>query len=448
MAEPEVKSKHIDLMRGHPSTELLATSEMLAAANAVLGDQNLPRDSYDEDRHPLHYGPDLGNISFRRDIGSWSARRYGLPQAIPPEKIVLTSGASNGLAKALELFTNPIGGYTRRAFIVTPVYYLACPIFQDFGFSNLMTSIPMESNNTSINFTFLLDHLNLDRSFPPQPFTAIPEGLSPIKSTLSKPLYRYVLYCVPTYSNPTGTTLSLAARNRLVQIAREYDILLLSDDVYDFLGYDGQTPIKRLVDIDREIGVGEGEKGHTISNCSFSKLIGPGIRCGWMESASPMLATVVGKSGASHSGGAPCQFTSTLVHKLLVPNTRSDKLVIDEVIERICEVYKHRVGILKDAVEKYWPEGTQVDGGEGGYFVWVCLPEVYDVRNIARIALDKGVKIGGGDGFEVPVNEVTGKDNFMDWGKRHIRLSISYLDAEVIERGMQILGEAIKMSKA
>ncbi|KAK6536583.1 hypothetical protein TWF281_000810 [Arthrobotrys megalospora] len=378
MASREVKTSLIDFMRGHPSTELLATSEMLAAANAVLGSPDLPQDSYDEDRHPLHYGPDLGNISFRRELGIWSAIRYGLKSPTPPEMINLTSGASNGLSKALELFTNPIGGYTRRAFILTPVYFLACPIFQDAGFSNLLTAIPLTSCGTSLDFPTLISHLNSSSSSSPQP--SLESAISPVKSSIPKPLYRHVLYCVPTFSNPTGTTLSLSSRTQLVKLAREHDILLITDDVYDFLDYQNSpskqqhnTPaIKRLVDIDRELGVNPGEKGNTLSNCSFSKILGPGVRCGWVEGATGVLADAMGRSGANHSGGTPCQFSSTIIHRLLIEGN-GGRRVIDDVIGNICTAYRRRAELLKDAIGRYWPEGTEVQGGDGGVF---CMGQV------------------------------------------------------------------------
>ncbi|EWC46830.1 hypothetical protein DRE_03842 [Drechslerella stenobrocha 248] len=380
MAAPETKSKQIDLMRGHPSTELLATAEMLAAATSVLTDGSISQDSLSQDNHPLHYGPDLGNISMRREIGIWSAKKYGFDEPISPDRITLTSGASNGLAKALELFTNPIGGYTRRAFIVTPVYFLACPIFQDAGFSKLMTAISMTANGTSLDFPALEAALEADKHAPPQPFPTLQSGMSPIAAVHSKHLYRYVLYCVPTHSNPTGTTLSLAARTKLVELARKHDILLLSDDVYDFLNWSGDassehTPsIKRLVSIDRALGLAPTDKGHTLSNCSFSKLIGPGARCGWAESATPVLATEIGRSGANHSGGAPCHFASTLVHSMLVPRDNCVP-VIDNVIRKISAVYSARTRAMKAAIAEYFPGGTEVQGGEGGYFLWGALPD-------------------------------------------------------------------------
>ncbi|KAF3077960.1 hypothetical protein TWF706_004891 [Orbilia oligospora] len=445
-ASKEVKSSLIDFMRGHPSTSLLATSEMLAAANAVLGSSELPQDSFDKDRHPLHYGPDLGNISFRCEIGIWSAARYGLNAPTDPEMINLTSGASNGLSKALELFTNPIGGYTRRAFILTPVYFLACPVFQDSGFANLLTAISLTSCGTSLDFPTLISQL--ESSSSPQT-TSLEEATSPLKSLVSKPLYRHVLYCVPTFSNPTGTTLSLESRTQLVKLAREHDMLLITDDVYDFLDYQNspnqphKTAIKRLVDIDRELGVKADEKGHTLSNCSFSKILGPGVRCGWVEGATSVLAQAMGKSGANHSGGAPCQLSSTIIHRLLL-ETDGKKRVIDDVIGNICVAYKRRAELLKKLIKEHWPEGTEVQGGEGGYFVWVKLPEGYDARDAAKVALERGVRVGEGDGFEVPIVKGVGEANVMGWGGRYLRLSVSYLEEDTIAQGIKVLGEAMR----
>ena len=169
-----------------------------------------------------------------------------------------------------------------------------------------MTSISVAEGGTSIDFDALIRELKKDQDLPPQPLPDHKTGMSPIKSAAPKEIYRYVLYCVTTHSNPTGTTMSQEARKRLVEIAREWDILLISDDVYDFLSYDTENPAeavaaKRLVTIDREIGVGENDKGHTISNCSFSKLLGPGLRVGWVESPSRFLAKAIGESGANHS---------------------------------------------------------------------------------------------------------------------------------------------------
>jgi DNA-binding transcriptional MocR family regulator len=107
-------------------------------------------------------------------------------------------------------------------------------------------------------------------------------------------IYKHVIYAVPTFANPSGKVMSLARREALVRLAREYDALIVTDDVYDFLQWsplpDGPLPdracVPRIVDIDRYLDGGPvDEWGHAISNGSFSKLIGPGVRTGWAEAS-------------------------------------------------------------------------------------------------------------------------------------------------------------------
>ena len=160
-------SHPIDLLRGHPSTHLLATLPILQATQTVLTTPAcLPQDSYAATRHPLAYGPDYGNVDIRREIWKWTEELYRTPSITPvgsragsvksgispmidsaarewqdpevgnPEEegqIVLTCGASYGLMNIL-VQCCPVD-YTRRVFVVAPTYFLACQIFVDAGFS-------------------------------------------------------------------------------------------------------------------------------------------------------------------------------------------------------------------------------------------------------------------------------------------------------------------------
>ena len=107
-------------------------------------------------------------------------------------------------------------------------------------------------------------------------------------------VYKHLIYATPTFSNPTTLTMSLADREGLVRLAREFDALIVTDDVYDFLQWspDPEKPlaqpdkaqIPRVVDVDRYLDGGpKDEWGNVVSNGSFSKLIGPGARTGWAE---------------------------------------------------------------------------------------------------------------------------------------------------------------------
>lgn len=109
-------------------------------------------------------------------------------------------------------------------------------------------------------------------------------------------IYKHVIYGVPTFANPSGKIMSLRRREALVRLARQYDALIVTDDVYDFLQWSA-TPDKestlsdracvpRIVDVDRYLDGGPTDEwGHALSNGSFSKLIGPGARTGWAEAS-------------------------------------------------------------------------------------------------------------------------------------------------------------------
>lgn len=103
-------------------------------------------------------------------------------------------------------------------------------------------------------------------------------------------IYKHIIYCVPSFSNPSGTTMTVSRRESLIRVARKFDALIICDDVYDFLSWnrDGtsssSTPLPRLVDIDHTLDGGPlNDFGNVVSNGTFSKLIGPGCRVGWAE---------------------------------------------------------------------------------------------------------------------------------------------------------------------
>lgn len=113
--------------------------------------------------------------------------------------------------------------------------------------------------------------------------------------------FRHLLYCVPTFANPSTTTLSGERRRELVRIARKYDILVVCDDVYECLNYEPKIPVPRRVvayDLEdnnsiEEVEVGPGNKGgNVVSNGTFSKMLGPGVRCGWVEGRAELIRRI------------------------------------------------------------------------------------------------------------------------------------------------------------
>lgn len=188
--------------------------------------------------------------------------------------------------------------------MVEPTYFLACPIFEDNGFQGKLRGVP-EDKWEGLDIEFLRRELEAadSEALEATKHTGRPD-VPILKTGRNYPkIFKYIIYLVPTFSNPSAKTLSLGMRKSLVSLARKHDALVVSDDVYDFLSWphDPSAPDgvvthvpPRLVDVDREIP-GCNNFGNTVSNGSFSKVIGPGVRVGWSE-CTPAFAKELGET--------------------------------------------------------------------------------------------------------------------------------------------------------
>jgi DNA-binding transcriptional MocR family regulator len=136
------KLQQINLLTGWPSPPLLPPQSLLDASTTVLTDPTLSSPS-------LGYGPDEGYEPLRQELASWLTKFYTPKDAIAPERICITGGASQNLACLLQTFTDPI--YTRHVFMIAPTYFLACRIFEDSGFAGRMKAIPEDVEGIDID---------------------------------------------------------------------------------------------------------------------------------------------------------------------------------------------------------------------------------------------------------------------------------------------------------
>lgn len=265
----------INLQLGWPSPRLFASASLLEGATEVLT-------SDAETAKALIYGPHIGHPPLRESIAQWLSTVYNVSTS--KERICITNGASANLSNILQKFTDPL--YTRRIFMVEPTYFLACPIFEDNGFGGKLKGVP--EGPEGIDTEFLRKELENAEAIAKAEGNNSPT-LKDGKTYLK--VYKYVIYTVPTFANPSGKTMSRKLREDLVKLARDFDALIVSDDVYDFLSWpvepaateDAPSSVPlRLVDIDYAME-GCSKFGNTASNGSFSKLIGPGIRVGWTD---------------------------------------------------------------------------------------------------------------------------------------------------------------------
>lgn len=431
-------NSEINFFKGHPSSRLLPREAVIEATAAVLGPQTREYDNDPCNRHPLTYGSDEGALWVREQICRFLNEQVfkfkdGARTRTLAQHLNLDSGASYGMLNILLQTTLPHNGYTRQAFIITPTYFLINDCFTDAGFKGKITAIN-ERGHDSIDFESLIVALDRHEAEPqPRSTTEIIQG-----SKLSKKIFKYVMYCIPTFANPSGNTYSLETRRRLIDIARQYDMLVITDDVYDILHYttpadELPSPPLRMVHIDRSTAASsEDSFGNTVSNATFSKLIAPGLRFGYHESINTNLARQLSKGGANVSGGTPSQLNSMIVGELL----RSG--AAQRCIAHLRAVYSERASVLTAALKKCMPPGTEMPPLRGGYFVWITLPPAYNAMEISTVLAKKyNVILANGSNFEVLGDE-------KNWGRSSFRLSISFLETHQIERGIELFGAACK----
>lgn len=424
----------INFLKGHPTHSLLPAAQIAKAYEKVLLKNDYkPYETDPLNQHPLSYGTDPGNHDVRKSIAGWNDRIFHNSAATDPDCLNLTGGASYGFINILNSFTNS-ASYTKRAFIVTPCYYLINGAFIDTGFEGKITAIgeTHDSGEYDVDIAHLEEELikysaGLDEVTPET--NVFPDACG---RGVDK-FYRFVIYIVPTFSNPGGLTYSIKTRQKLIELARKYDMLIVSDDVYELLDYKtDDAPIARIVNLDRDTSTSK--YGNTISNATFSKLIAPGLRAGWQESTTPLLVQQLARSGANKSGGTPGQLSTQVVKELI------DSGEIDEIIKSFKETYKARAKVVKESIAKYLPSSTKLYGGDGGYFFWVTLKlddKFTDHRKIVKILKDEyEILLAPGESFEV-------NGDPKGWGKNSVRLSLSLLNESQIDEGIKKWGEVL-----
>ncbi|MEX0620904.1 MAG: PLP-dependent aminotransferase family protein [Solirubrobacterales bacterium] len=237
------------------------------------------------------------------------------------------------------------------------------------------------------------------------------ETLAELASRGRKPKF---IYSVPTFQNPGGVTLSLDRRQRLIQIAREHEILVIEDNPYGLLRYEGET-LPTLYSLDGG--------GYVIYLGTFSKILSAGLRIGWIVSPTPIREKVVlGKQAADLC-------TSTLTQNFAGEYFRKGRW--QEYVDDLIGLYRSRRDAMTGAMAEYFPHGATWNRPEGGLFVWATLPETINTEDLLARALTKGVAF------------VPGTSAYVDGrGINSMRLNFSGVTEDRIIEGIRRIGEA------
>lgn len=361
----------IDLGVGHPKTAHLPLGRLHRAVQARF----LAGDPYF-----LQYGVEQGDGYLRIGLGKFLTEGYGLP--VEPDQLFITNGASAGIDLACTLFASP--GDT--VLVEEPTYFYALKIFADHHLKPI--SIPVDKDGLVIDV--LEDVLRL-----------------------YKPA---LLYTVPTFQNPSGYTLSTGRRERLAALSREHEFLIVADEVYHFLDYVNLPPKPMASYI---------EQGNVLSLGSFSKILAPGLRVGWIQTDRQRISTLV-KSGLIDSGGGMNPFTSAMLRSLI------DSGELHANIQELRTVYSQRL-ISMDAALRHHLPGATYRQPEGGYFFWVRLPGETDAHKLLERAQAFQVSYKPGVFFSSKAGL-----------RSYARLCFAYYEADELEEGVQRLGRALE----
>jgi DNA-binding transcriptional MocR family regulator len=245
------------------------------------------------------------------------------------------------------------------------------------------------------------------------------DGLIPaaLRETLVRLKGRRVkfLYTVPTFHNPAGVTLSASRRQEILDICAEFDLLIIEDNPYGLLNFDG--PLARPMRAD--------ESERVIYLGSFSKTFASGLRVGWALAPHAVRAKLV--LAAESAILSPSNFSQLAVREFLAAHPWKDQ------VKSFSALYRERRDAMLSALDEHMPEGCTWTKPGGGFFVWLTLPEGLDSKTMAPLAIANRVAYVPGTGFYANGD-----------GHRELRISYCYPSPERIQEGIRRLSTVIK----
>ena len=369
----------ISFAGGLPAPEVFPLKEFQQACNVVLAQQGA---------QALQYSTTEGHLPLREMIARHTSRYM---VEVTPDNILITSGSQQALDFIGRLFVN------RGDYIVveSPSYLGALQAWNAYGAQYI--PIQMDENG------MLVDQLE----------EALRKG----------PKFIYVL---PNFQNPSGATLSLERRKKVIELADKYGVPIVEDDPYGQLRFEGEH-IPSLVHLDSEYRGYDGDcySGNVIYLSTFSKLLAPGLRLAWVIAPEEVIRKlVITKQAADLHTASFNQYVAYEVGK---------GGFLDEHVKYIRQVYHERRDVMLEMMEEMFPSEVRWTKPYGGMFLWGILPENMDAAEVLKIALQRKVAFVPGAAFHT-----TGG------GANTMRLNFSYSNPDTIREGITRLGTTLK----
>ena len=365
-AQPDV----ISLAGGLPAPELFPVDEYRRAFEWILETDG---------RTALQYGPSEGYQPLRQFLAD---RLSGLGISSSAEHILITNGSQQALDLLGKIFLDPGDGVVAEA----PTYLGALQAFNQYQASYRV--VPMDEDGMRVDL---------------------------LEDILAAHRVKFI-YALPNFQNPTGRSLSLARRHQLVALASAYGVPIVEDDPYGELRYEGEQ-LPSLKSLDRD--------GLVIYLGTFSKILAPGFRLGWIVAHPELFEALL-------HGKQPSDLHTGMAQQMATYSVAKDGFV-DAHVEHVRDFYRERRDVMLHAIAEHFPVDAHFTRPAGGLFVWATLPPHIDTRDLLLDAIQDRVAFVPGQGFHPDLS-----------GSNTMRLNFSNVPPDQIREGVRRLGGAIE----
>ncbi|MCB0109503.1 MAG: PLP-dependent aminotransferase family protein [Caldilineaceae bacterium] len=354
----------IPFIAGQPAPDLFPAKAIGYQASQILETKSAAA---------LQYGDSQGYAPLRQ----WVANRY--PQT-SPEQILTISGSQQALDLTAKLFVNP----NDKVIVAAPTYAGALSTYQIYGAEYL--PVPCDG-----------------------------EGMLPGPLEAAMQQNPRLVYAIPNFMNPTGVCMSLARRQHLAALAQQYDVVIVEDDPYGELRFEGER-LPNLFEL---------APNHVLYAGSFSKILAPGLRMGWM------IAPAWAKEKLMIAKQTADLQSPTYLQYVLAELLEDD--FIEQQFARLRDYYRKRRDLMMAALTREFPSEAAFACPTGGMFIWCELPAHVNATELLPQAIERKVAYMPGAAF------------FSDGSGHHtLRLSYTLADEAQINQGIKILGELFK----
>ncbi|MBQ7096987.1 MAG: PLP-dependent aminotransferase family protein [Clostridia bacterium] len=361
----------ISFAGGAPDPNLFPKAEFAEIAKEILETQG---------NVALQYGVTEGYVPLR----DWTRKRLVNQGVITEEDdLIIVSGGQQGIDLATKSLINPGDGVICEE----PSFIGGLNCFRSFNAE--LYGVPVQSDG--------IDTEKLEETLKAHPNVKL-------------------LYTIATFQNPSGITVSLEKRKKILELAEKYDFLIYEDNPYGELRFSGEdVPTFKSMD----------KNGRVIYFGSFSKILAPGMRLGFTSAPAPLLERMI-----------ICKQTEdvhTNVLSQMIAYEFVTRYSIDEHIAKLRSAYGKKCKLMMDCMDKYFPASVKHTSPEGGLFLYCTMPEGYDSKELMKLALEKNVAFV--PGTSCMIDDKATYSTF--------RMNYSTASEEDIETGIKALGEVL-----